>query len=731
MFSFNKLLFSFFIITFSYNYLFSQDIIVNNKFSTEKYIGKKVRIYQDTSKDLTFNYIIKSSKLFHSNNSDVITFGLSNYYNWISFTLVNKSNEENLILNLEYPIIDNVTLYLIYKDNKIDSMQLSESFSKSKRLFNSQFYLFPIKLKKNEFVNCYIKLFSYKPILVPLSISNTENTITNIDNIDIFSGIYVGIMLVMFLYNFFIYYTTKDNSYLYYVIYIAGVTITQLTLLGYSNKYIWPDYPLLTQKAVPLVGAISGIVVFIFTDKFLDTKKTLFTFHIILRILILVDVICILILLLGYNILSYHIIDANAGIGSLVIFLTVTILVIKGYKAAKFFLTGWIVFLIAIVLYVMKDYGILPYNNFTIHSLQFGSAIEAVLLSFALADKINTYKKEKEELQAQALVTAQEKVESAKNQNNILEHKVEERTFELVETNKNLNKTLTDLKEAQTQLVEAEKMASLGQLTAGIAHEINNPINFVSANIEPLKRDVDLLVDAIQTMENVGLSEIPVSKKQQQIDEYKEEIDFDYLKLEIGQLLNGIHEGASRTAEIVKGLKIFARLDEDDLKKADINEGLASTLLVANNIIGKNIRVIRNFGQIPVIECFPGKLNQVFLNIISNAIYAIDEKFGKEPGGVLELTTACDEKYLLITIADNGTGMSEATKNKIFEPFFTTKNVGVGTGLGMSIVYNTIKKHHGEIYINSAEGEGTTFILKLHLIFDEYLLEDYQSEQHG
>lgn len=710
---FTRLLFYFSIVFFSVTNLFAKDIIITNNFSAKKFIGKQAYVYQDTSKKLTLSSIRRSSNLFQPSNSDVISFGLTNCYNWIHFSIVNQSNEEDLILNLEYPIIDDVKLYLIHEDNRIDSIQLFESFSKNKRLYDSQFYLFPIKLKKNEHVECYIKLFSYKPILAPLSINNTDNTIKSIISIDMLSGIYLGIMCVMLFYNLFIYFTTKDNSYLYYVIYIAGVTITQLTLLGYSNKYIWPHFPWLTQKAVTLVGAVSGIVVFLFTIKFLDTKKYLYPLHIILNIFFIIDICCIPLLLLGYNLLSYHIVDANAGIGSITILLTAVILVVKGHKSAKFFLTGWIAFLTGVILYVIKDYGILPYNNLTIHSLQFGSAIEAILLSFALADKINIYKAEKETSQAETLKAVQENARIIREQNVILEAKVTERTVELQASNAELNKALVDLKEAESQLVESEKMASLGQLTAGIAHEINNPINFVTSNVTPLKRDVDMLIDAITTIEEVGLSEDSVEEKQNQIEEYKEEIDFDYLKIEIGHLLKGIHEGASRTAEIVKGLRIFSRLDEDDLKKADINEGLDSTLVIANNLFNNKIQLIKEYGDLPPVECYPGKLNQVFLNIISNAIYAIKKQHGDKTGGILKIATYNDDQHVFIKIEDNGIGMDETTKKKIFEPFFTTKPVGEGTGLGMSITYNTIKKHNGQININSTPGIGTEFILEI------------------
>ncbi|RYE15175.1 MAG: histidine kinase, partial [Rickettsiales bacterium] len=554
------------------NKLLAKEINITNDFSSTNYIGKQAYIYQDTTKSLSFNTIRNNSNIFKLNNTDVINFNLTKNYNWISFDIVNYSKENNLILNLEYPIIDFVKLYVVY-DNNIDSVQISENFNKTNRLFNSQFYLFPIKINFKQHAKCYLKLYSSKPILAPIYITNTERIVKDINSIDILSGIYVGIMFAMLLYNLFIYSTTKDSNYIYYVIYIAGVTITQLTILGYSNKYIWPDSSWLSERSVTIVGVISGIVVFAFTDKFLDTKRHLLFFHILFIVLIIVDICALILLLLGYNIISYHIVDANAGIGSLIILLTAIILVYRGYKEAKFFLTGWSIFLLAIILYVIKDYGIVPYNNLTIHSLQVGSALEAILLSFALADKINVYKQEKEASQIEALLASEENRRLISEQNTTLERKVTERTNELVITNNNLNKTLTDLKDAQTQLVEAEKMASLGQLTAGIAHEINNPINFVTSNVGPLKRDVDLLIDAISNIESVGLSEDSAEDKQQQIEDYKEEIDLDYLKLEIGHLINGIHEGATRTADIVKGLKIFSRLDEDDLKKADINEG--------------------------------------------------------------------------------------------------------------------------------------------------------------
>jgi hypothetical protein len=387
------------------------------------------------------------------------------------------------------------------------------------------------------------------------------------------------------------------------------------------------------------------------------------------------------------------------------------IVMFNGYRPARFVFLSWLSLLIGAVIFTLKDNGVLPYNTFTGYSMQVATIIEMALLSFGLADRINILKKEKEASQAEALQVAKENERIIREQNIVLELKVTERTQEL-------NQSLEDLKQAQLQLVDSEKMASLGQLTAGIAHEINNPINFVTSNINPLKRDVDMILEMMSTVENVSQSDSSAEEKKKQIEDYKEEMDFDYLVTEIRHLIKGIYEGASRTAEIVKGLKIFSRLDEDDLKRADINEGLESTLVIANNLIGNKTKIIKEYGDLPLVECYAGKLNQVFLNIISNASYAIDKKFGNAEGGEIKVSTTMVDGNVEVSISDNGIGMDEQTMKKIFEPFFTTKDVGEGTGLGMSIAYNTIKKHNGQILVNSEIDKGTEFILKIPAIYD-------------
>lgn len=693
----------------------------------QKDFNYSISYYEDKDSKMNLNNILQVPFTPLANHEP--NFGLTSSIYWIKIKVVNPTKNNHFLLKINSGNITSSKFYTLKNKFILDDF-LTDTTKYSKRNYNTQYPIFQVNIKSDSVATYLLRISSIDVMDLPISLDSNADILDEINIDQLYFGIYSGIILIMFMYNIFIYFTVKDKAYLYYVLYIIFVGILQACLKGYASKFLWPNNHWLIRFAPNLFIAFSGIFSILFVFNFLQLKKHASYLFYILNLEIIIYAIGIVINIFGNQIFAQKFLQLNASFVAVSILLCGIITLRKKYHPALFFNISWTFFLTGVLIYILKDRGILPFNNFTNNSILIGSSLEVALLSFALADRINIYKKEKEESQAQALFALQENTRIIKEQNATLERKVEERTTELVSTNKDLNKTLIELKEAESQLVEAEKMASLGQLTAGIAHEINNPINFVTSNVGPLRRDVDTLLDAISNIESVGLSDNSIEDKQQQIDDYKEEIDFSFLKTEIDHLLNGIHEGATRTADIVKGLKIFSRLDEDALKKANINEGLQSTLVIANNLIGNRIQVVKNLGPIPLIECYPGKLNQVFLNIISNAVFAIKEKFNDNPGGILKITTETNEDSLLIKIEDNGTGMSEETKKKIYEPFFTTKDVGAGTGLGMSIVYNTIKKHNGLIYLNSTEGVGTEFIIELQLVFKE-LVTDYQSEQNG
>lgn len=280
------------------------------------------------------------------------------------------------------------------------------------------------------------------------------------------------------------------------------------------------------------------------------------------------------------------------------------------------------------------------------------------------------------------------------------------RTDEIGELERAFNKMVTDLSTSQAQLVQSEKLASLGQLTAGVAHEINNPINFVSSNIPSLKRDIEDILALLDKYAKLDTDNFATAHKE--IEDFSKSIDLPYTITEIKALLKGIEEGATRTAAIVKGLRNFSRQEDEEMRSANINEGIESTLmLIHNKLQHKKITVTKDLGAIPEIRCFPGQLNQVFMNLISNAADAIAET------GEIAITTAQRDGHVVITIKDSGSGMDERTRSKLFDPFFTTKPVGQGTGLGLSVSHGIIQKHSGRIDVRSELGVGTEFSLWL------------------
>jgi signal transduction histidine kinase len=300
-----------------------------------------------------------------------------------------------------------------------------------------------------------------------------------------------------------------------------------------------------------------------------------------------------------------------------------------------------------------------------------------------------------------------------------LDMKVQERTAQVIKQKKEietineeltrqkdeLQKTLEDLKQAQTQLVQSEKMASLGQLVAGIAHEINNPVNFISAGVESLTTNLEDIRKVIDIYHKVNADN--VSEKLKEIEVLKEKVEYKEAIREINKLIESIRNGTKRTTEIVRGLRTFSRLDEDILKTADIHEGIDSTLILLHNKYKNRIEIIKNYGEIPLVECYPGQLNQVFMNLLSNAVDAVEDK------GKITITTRLSGNNVQISIKDTGHGIPDGLKEKIFDPFFTTKGVGKGTGLGLSISQSIIEKHNGTIGYYSEPGKGTEFTIRI------------------
>jgi len=310
---------------------------------------------------------------------------------------------------------------------------------------------------------------------------------------------------------------------------------------------------------------------------------------------------------------------------------------------------------------------------------------------------------------ARDITEAKRAEEKLKTYRQDLEKMVEERTAEL-------KKTLTDLQNTQSQLLQSEKMASIGELAAGVAHEINNPVGFVKSNLGTMneyREDLIKLLDQYEILEATlgeekeAFKNGSIQKAIENIQSVKDEIDLGFIMDDYSNVINESFEGMARVAKIVADLKDFAHIDKAELEHADLNKGIESTLNIVWNELKYKAQVIKDLGDIPPVKCYPQRLNQVFLNILVNAAQAIEDK------GEIRVKTQADNGYVEIRISDTGKGIPPEIIPKIFDPFFTTKDVGKGTGLGLNMAYNIIQKHKGTIDVESEVGKGTTFIIRL------------------
>lgn len=334
-----------------------------------------------------------------------------------------------------------------------------------------------------------------------------------------------------------------------------------------------------------------------------------------------------------------------------------------------------------------------------------------------------------------ALELSNELLQRENRDRSLAENSLRHSEAKLLEQTQELEHTLQQLKGAQTQLVQTEKMSSLGQMVAGISHEINNPVNFIYGNLIPAEEYIQYLLELINIYQFYYPNPVP------EIAEKIDSMELNFILEDLQKLFSSMKIGAERIKDIVKSLRTFSRLDEADMKEVNIHEGIDSTLMILQHRLKEQpkrpaIQVIKEYEDLPLLECYAGQLNQVFMNIFSNAIDALEQMAQQENSvtGYSEInsrdhlkypdcellkihirTLLVDNKFVQIRIADNGSGIEAEALAKIYDPFYTTKPIGYGTGLGLAISYQIIHNHQGYLRCTSEVGRGTEFVIEIPL----------------
>lgn len=266
-----------------------------------------------------------------------------------------------------------------------------------------------------------------------------------------------------------------------------------------------------------------------------------------------------------------------------------------------------------------------------------------------------------------------------------------------------LQRAVKRLASAQEQLLQSEKMASIGQLAAGVAHEINNPIGYVGSNLGTLQEYATALLTLVEKYHHALFSESPQNHRDELL-QARQRLDFDYIAGDLPSLLKESREGIERVTKIVQDLKDFSRVGrEQTMQPSDLLQGLESTLNIVWNDLKYKVRLEKHYSELPLVECLASEINQVFLNLLLNAGQAIEQR------GTIELASGCNEREAWVSITDSGCGIPPEAMAQLFDPFFTTKPIGQGTGLGLAISYGIVAKHHGRIDVSSRLGQGSTF----------------------
>lgn len=665
------------------------------------FMGKSASLLVDSKGTLTIDDILGDScqSLFQQSEQEIFSRPASNTIYWFKLTINNQSGER-LWLEIGDRISPKYTKFYLpnSKGQYLQAYNGSKLYNDSDKIFPISVYHVPIEAKSGA-ISYYLRSDGLFPRVHRFKISNANSLYQDSREVDAASLLFIGLVFGIIVYNLFLFFSSKDKIYLIYALERIFLTLTLTFDTGYLifyHEWLWEQYFWWHNWVFVLqvVFLIYYLDIHEYSAKFSRWLWVLAGAMLLPAILSTFVEFCILINIFQIFLLFFYINLLGSGI----------YIWMKGGKKAKLYVLIWGLAILGVFVFIAGLNGLIELTPVVKNAVYIGFGAESILFALALGNRLNVLKTTNERILS-------ENVELMQHQQEKLEELVMERTHQLSNEKQRAEHTLRVLTTAQSQLIQAEKMSSLGMLTAGIAHEINNPINYVSVGTRTLQEfivDLELLVNAYvaieeaPTMEERQEKEIHLSLIKQELGEPKEVIK------DVMEMLETIDMGASRIVEIIKGLRGFSRAEEEFKRKANIHELIGSSLILLSEKYKSRVSIVKDFDDsLPLFSCYSGPLSQVFLNLIANAIDAIPAE------GSITISTNKTKDSIEITIADTGTGIPKEVLDRIFEPLFTTKELGKGTGLGLSIVHDIIEKHGGVIEVETTEGEGTAFHITL------------------
>ncbi len=668
-------------------------------------LGQDIRVFVDTSHSMSIDQVSRlPDSAFVAITRTTPNYSFSPHTYWFRLQVQwDVAAADTYLLTQEYPLTDYLTLYRPRPGGGYVASRTGDQFPFAQREVPIRALGFVLTAQPGAVTTYYVSAQGAGTIYIDLHLASLASAQATSETRHLLLGLYYGALIALLLYNLLLFATLRESVYLYYTIYVAALGATFFDLNGLAFRYWWPEQPVMNTwfLAFSFIGMHALAE---FARRFLGLRTNWLALDRLFFVYLLINAVAFVAVWIAPPRLMYPASQYLVTAVSVLCLVAGMVLWYRGVRVARWFTLASGAYILGVFVYVLQNFDWLPATVLSNHAVQVGSVIEMAVLSLALADRIRILKQEKEALAA----VGHRHLLDAKQ---TLEHRVQARTQALMDSLHELSEKHATLIAAQQQLVQAEKMSSLGGLVAGVAHEINNPANFTRIAAENISRDIAQLQAFLQSLAD---TESDASVLAALADRFAR----------LHAQLALIHEGTNRLTQIVGDLRLFSRQDDAKMLIAAPDDGLLATLNLVRAQYGTQIEIVlHQRDRNATGYCYPIALNQVFMNLAVNACQAIlAAAAGRGRSGIvgrLEVDSRLEQgargAEWVVDFRDDGLGIPADVRQHVFEPFFTTKPVGEGTGLGLSVSYGIVQKHNGEITLASEPGQGTCCTVRLPL----------------